>query len=83
MICKYCDLPYECMWYGDVCSLTCSSLLYAYERGRKQGREEERNRIADALEKDADSYRSTMAGPECDQAYVLRFWAHRLRKGEV
>lgn len=62
-------------------------VYYALETAKREREEqikaEERNRIADALEKDADSYRSTMAGPECDQAYVLRFWAHRLRKGEV
>jgi len=62
---------------------TAEELTNSWNAAKESGRIEERNRIADALEKDADSYKSTMAGPECDQAYVLRFWAHRLRKGEV
>ena len=51
----------------------CGAECFAY----KQGKADERNRIADALDAESWTTRDIEFGP------VLRYFAERLRKGEV
>lgn len=60
---------------------TAEELTNSWNAAKESGRIEERNRIADALELEANGYREDMVDRDGEQ--LLRNWVERLRKGEV
>lgn len=74
--CKVCVVNPRTSKFGEYCRAECRNVGEAYARGEQN----ERNRIADAMDAEAeDNVRSL-----CDRPILwIRSFAERLRKGEV
>ncbi len=70
--CKVCVVNPRTSKFGEYCRAECRNVGEAYARGEQN----ERNRIADALERDSMHW-------GLDSPSLLIGWIERLRKGEV